>query len=215
MEYQDAKRALKAVYDHSNSDSSIDQRRKTLHVMYGGSWDITSQRIIKTLHRAVAAAAPALRAAPHHKWMETSIGFDASDYPKNMAGVRQLPLLVSPTTANIRLDCILVDGGATLNLISPTAFKKLQIPMSKLATSHPFSGVGLVSVMSHGSISLPVTFGMPENYHTEIVLFNAMEVNLPFNTILGRLTLYQFMVVTHYGYLVLKMMAPNGIIKIR
>jgi hypothetical protein len=47
--------------------------------------------VIKTLHRAVVAVAPTLRAVPHHKWMETSIAFDASDYPKNMSGGRQLP----------------------------------------------------------------------------------------------------------------------------
>jgi hypothetical protein len=49
MEFQDAKRALKEVYGHSDSDSSIDERRKMLHVMYGGSWDITFWRIVKTL----------------------------------------------------------------------------------------------------------------------------------------------------------------------
>jgi hypothetical protein len=47
MEYQDAKRTLKAVYDHSNS--STDEHHKVLHVMFGGSWDITSRRVIKTL----------------------------------------------------------------------------------------------------------------------------------------------------------------------
>jgi hypothetical protein len=40
-------------------------------------------------------------------------------------------------------------------------------------------------------------------------------VNLPFNVILGRHALYQFMVVAHYGYLVLKMPTPNDIIKVR
>jgi hypothetical protein len=35
----------------------------------------------------------------------------------------------------------------------------------------PFSGVGLESIMPHNSISLSVTFGMPENYHTESILF--------------------------------------------
>jgi hypothetical protein len=57
--------------------------------------------------------------------MEMSIGFDASDCPKNMAGVGQLPLLVSPTIANITLYHILVYSGAALNLISLPAFKKL------------------------------------------------------------------------------------------
>jgi hypothetical protein len=59
-----------------------------------------------------------------------------------------------------------------------------------------------------------MTFGTPENYRTESIVFDVSEANLPFNTIIGRLALYQFMVVVHYGYLVLKMLSPHGIIKI-
>jgi hypothetical protein len=55
---------------------------------------------------------------------------------------------------------------------------------------------------------------MPENFHTESVLFDVTEVNLPFNALLGRPALYQFMAVAHYGYLVLKMPSPNDILKI-
>jgi hypothetical protein len=49
-----------------------------------------------------------------------------------MARADQLPLLISLTIINIKLYHVLIDGGAALNLISLTAFKKLQIPMSKL-----------------------------------------------------------------------------------
>jgi hypothetical protein len=128
---------------------------------------------------------PAPGVVPHHKWMETYIGFDASECPKNMVGAGQLPLLVSPTIANIMLYHVLINSGASLNLLSLAAFKKLQVLMSKLAPLCPFSGVGPVSVMSRGSTSLLVTFGMPENYRTESVLL-VVEVNLPFNAILGR-----------------------------
>jgi hypothetical protein len=215
MEFQDAKRALKAVYGHSDSESSDNECRKTLHVMFGGSWAITSRRVIKTLRREVTAAAPAPKAALHRKWMETLIGFDSSDCPKSMAGAGQLPLLVSPTISNVTLYHVLIDGGAALNLISLAAFKKLQIPMGKLQPSRPFSGVGPVSVTPRGCISLPVTFGTAENFRTESVLFDVAEVSLPFNTILGRPALYQFMAVAHYGYLVLKMPSPKGVLMIR
>jgi hypothetical protein len=116
---------------------------------------------------------------------------------------------------NIKLYHVLIDGGAALNLISLTAFKKLQIPMLKLQSSLPFSRVGSVSVMAHGCISLTVIFRMPENFCIESFLFDVVEVNLPFNVILGRPALYQFMAVTHYGYLILKMPSPNGIVRIR
>jgi hypothetical protein len=56
---------------------------------------------------------------------------------------------------------------------------------------------------------------MVENFRTESVLFYIAEVSHPFNAILGRPALYQFMMVAHYGYLVLKMPAPNGVLKIQ
>jgi hypothetical protein len=213
MEFQNTKRVLKAVYNHSASDSSTDEHHKMLHVMYGGSSNITSMCVVKTLHRAVFVPTPNL--APHHKWMETPIGFDTSDYPKNMVKAGLLPLLVPTTIGNVRLYHILVDGGAAPILISLAAYEKLWIPMSRLAPSCPFSGLGPGSIIQCSSISLPMTFGTPENYCMESVVFNITGVNLPFNSILDQLALYQFMAVAHYGYLVLKMSSPKGVIKVR
>jgi hypothetical protein len=69
--------------------------------------------------------------------------------------------------------------------------------------------------MPHGCISLWVTFGTPDNFRTKSILFDVVEVNLPFNAILGRPDLYKFMVVAQYEYLVLKMPPPDGVLKIR
>jgi hypothetical protein len=55
---------------------------------------------------------------------------------------------------------------------------------------------------------------MPEDFRMESVLFDIVEVSLPFNAILGRPALYQFMALAHYGYLVLKMLSLNSILKI-
>jgi ribonuclease HI len=65
-----------------------------------------------------------------------------------------------------------------------------------------------------GSIALPVTFGNEENFHTENVQFDVAEVNLPFNAIIGRPALYRFMAIAHYGYLVLKMPSPAGVLTV-
>jgi hypothetical protein len=215
LEFQDTKRALKAVYSNSDSESSDNEHHKALHTMFRGSWNITSWRVIKTLRREIAATAPAPRAVSHRRWMETPIRFDASDCLKSMVGAGQLPLLVSPTIVNVKLYHVLIDGGVALNLISLATFKKLQIMIGKLQLSYPFSGVGLVLVMPSGCISLPVTFRTAENLHTESILFDVTVVSLLFNAILGRPALYQFMAVTHYGYLVLKMPSPSGVLKIR
>jgi hypothetical protein len=69
--------------------------------------------------------------------------------------------------------------------------------------------------MLGGCISLPVTFMTVESFRTESVIFDVAEVSLPFNIILARPALYQFMAVAHYGYLILKMPSPNGVLRIR
>jgi hypothetical protein len=132
-----------------------------------------------------------------------------------MAGAGILSLITAPVIANMQLHHVLIDGGAGLNVISHAAFKQLQIPASRLGPSRPFSGVGPQSVYPLGSIALSVTFGTKENFRTENVQFDVVEVNLPFNVIIGRPALYRFMAIAHYGYLVLKMPSPAGVLTVR
>jgi hypothetical protein len=56
---------------------------------------------------------------------------------------------------------------------------------------------------------------MEDNFRTENVQFEVSEVNLPFNAIIGILALYRFMAVAHYGYLVLKMPTPVGVLTVQ
>jgi hypothetical protein len=132
-----------------------------------------------------------------------------------MAGAGILPLITAPVIANMRLHHVLIDGGAGLNVISHTAFKQLQILGSRLGPSRPFSEVGPQSVYPLGSIALLVTFGTKENFRIENVQFDVAEVNLPFNAIIGRLALYWFMAIAHYGYLVLKMSSHARVLTVR
>jgi hypothetical protein len=69
LRFQKAKRDLKVIYDHSDSESSDNERCKMLYVMFEGSWDITSRRIVRNLRREVAAGAPIPKVVSHHKWM--------------------------------------------------------------------------------------------------------------------------------------------------
>jgi hypothetical protein len=132
-----------------------------------------------------------------------------------MAGADILPLITTPVIANIKLHHVLINSGAGLNVISHAAFRQLQILGSRLGPSRPFSGVGAQPVYPLGRITLPVTFGTEENFRTENVQFDVAEVNLPFNAIIGRPTLYRFMAIAHYGYLVLKMPSPTGVLTVR
>jgi hypothetical protein len=215
--YQPPARELKTVFSHGCSDDSgDDEHRKKLCVMYGGSWELTSRRDLKALRREVLSVKPEVpRAVPHQRWKSTTITFGPTDCPENMAEAGVLPLITTPVIANIRLYHVLIDGGAGLNVISYTAFKQLQIPESKLTPSRPFSGVGPQPVFPLGSITLPVTFGTEENFCTENIQFDVAEVSLLFNAIISRPALYRFMATAHYGYLVLKMPSPTGVLTVR
>jgi hypothetical protein len=65
-----------------------------------------------------------------------------------------------------------------------------------------------------GSIALPVTIGTEENFRMESIVYDVAEVNLPINAIIGRPALYRFMAIAHYGYLVLKMSSPTGVLTV-
>jgi hypothetical protein len=214
--YQSPEGDLKSVFAGDSDSGDDSDRRKRLYVMYGRSWELTSRRNVKCLRREVLSATPGVpKAASHQWWRSTTISFGASDCPDNMAGGSILPLITAPVIANMRLHHVLIDGGAGLNVISHAAFKQLQIPGSRLGPSRPFSGVGPQPVYPLGSIVLPVTFGTEENFRTENVVFDVAEVNLPFNAIISRSALYQFMAIAHYGYLVLKMLSPTGVLTVQ
>jgi hypothetical protein len=214
--YQSPEGVLKDVFAGDSDSGDDNDHCKKLYVMYGGSWELTFRRNVKSLRREVLLAVPGVpKAAPHQRWRSTTISFGASDCPNNMAGASILPLITAPVIANMRLHHVLIDGGARLNVINHAAFKQLQIPGSRLGHSRPFSGVGPQPVYPLGSITLPVTFGTEENFRTENFQFDVVEVNLPFNAIIGRPALYWFMAIAHYRYLVLEMSSPAGVLTVR
>jgi hypothetical protein len=47
------------------------------------------------------------------------------------------------------------------------------------------------------------------------VTFDVAEIPLPYNSLLGRSTLAQFMVVAHYAYNMIKIPASSGVLTIR
>jgi hypothetical protein len=214
--YQSPEGDLKDVFTGDSNSGDDSNHRKKLYVLYGGSWELTSRRNVKSLRREVMSATLGVpKAAPHQRWRSTTISFGAPDCPDNMAWTGILPLITAPVIANMRLHHVLIDGGAGLNVISHATFKQLQIPGSRLGPSRTFPGVGPQPVYLVGSIALPVTFETKENFRTENVVFDVAEVNLPFNAIIGRPTLYRFMAIAHYGYLVLKMPSPTGVLTVQ
>jgi hypothetical protein len=180
----------------------------------GGASLHSSHRQLKQWAREVNAVEPAVDSWKPLKWYHMPIIFDEEDHPDRTTVVGCLPLLVSPTIHNLKVMKMLVDGGAGLNLISRKVVSKLQIPDEELKTTGTFQGINPGRSCPKGKITLPVTFGGELNYQTERVVFDIVELPLPYNGILGHPALAKFMAASHYAYNTLKMPGPMGIISI-
>jgi hypothetical protein len=64
--YQSPEEDLKDVFTGDSDSGDDSDRRKKLYVMYGGSWELTSRRNVKSLRREVFSVVPGVpKAAPH------------------------------------------------------------------------------------------------------------------------------------------------------
>jgi hypothetical protein len=149
------------------------------------------------------------------KWSTSKIGFDEEDHLTSTKAVGTIPLLCMPTINNIAINRTLIDGGAGLNIISIEVFEKIQVPYHRLMPTRPLFGVTEGSTTPIGRVRLPVTFGTWDNYRTESLDFDVAYIVLPYNAILGYLALARFMVATHHGFNVLKILGTNDMITMR
>ena len=121
---------------------------------------------------------PAREAWKPLKWSRMPIIFDEEDHPGRSTVVGCLPLLLSPIIRNLKVTKILVDGGAGLNLISPTVINKLQKGEEELEVTGTFQGVDPSRSRPKGKITLPITFGGELNYRTEKIVFHVVDLPL-------------------------------------
>jgi hypothetical protein len=66
--YQSPEGDLKDVFTGDSDSGDDSDRRKKLYIMYGGSWELTSHRNVKSLRREVLSATLGVsKAAPHQR----------------------------------------------------------------------------------------------------------------------------------------------------
>ena len=129
--------------------------------------------------REVYSAEPA--APSFLKWSEALITFDHSDHPGRVHRPGKLSLVVDPVVGTKWLTKVLLDGGSSLNILYAETLDAMGIDRSKVRpTGAPFHGV----VPGHravpiGQIDLPVTFGGPANFRTEVLTFDVVGFHGP------------------------------------
>jgi hypothetical protein len=120
-------------------------------------------------------------------WSSTLITFDRGDPTPNVPQPGSYPLLVDPIVGNKRLSKVLMDGASSLNILYVETLDAMGIPRSKLRTSiFPFLGiVPGMRAYPMGNIELLVTFGDRNNFHTETLIFEVVNIEISYYTILG------------------------------
>jgi hypothetical protein len=83
--------------------------------------------------------------------------------------------------AEVRLTKVLIDGGSGLNLIFASILTKMGLDFTDMLvpSKSPFYGI-VPGNTAHplGTVVLPITFGMRENYHTEFIKFEVANFDL-------------------------------------
>ena len=125
-------------------------------------------------------------------------------------------MVLDPIIDGYHLTCILMDGGSSLNLIYQDTIRKMGIDPSRISWSNTtFKGViPGVEARCKGSLVLEVTFGSPDNFRSEELLFKIAYFRRGYHALLGRTTFARFNAVPHYAYLKLKMPGPCGVITV-
>ena len=156
---------------------------------------------------------PAVQKPLRHS--EVPITFSREDQWTSFSELGKFPLILDLVVAGSILTRVLIDGGSDLNLIFMSTITKMGLNISdKLKPSKaPFYGIvpGNASIPI-GIVVLPVTFGTPDNYRTELIEFEVADFESSCHAILGRPALAKFMVVPHYVYLLLKMPGKTAVL---
>jgi hypothetical protein len=100
---------------------------------------------------------------------------------------------------------VLVDRGIAVDIIFAKAFRKIQEQDDKIHdATHPLCGFGGRQIVALGKITMPITFGYVHNTRTEQVVFDIIDMEYPYNAIIGRGTPNAFESILHPTYMCMK-----------
>lgn len=134
-----------------------------------------------------------------------------------MSNAEHYPLVLDPTIMGMTIKRVLIDRGAGLNIIFADTLRKIGMDFAELLTPTDVPFYGIVpgkAAMPLGQITLPVTFGSPENYRMEFIKFEVADFEPAYHAIFGRPAMVKFLAIPHYPYLLLKMPGPNGVLSL-
>jgi hypothetical protein len=144
------------------------------------------------------------------KWSHILITFSQEDlqlkdYPHNDA------MVISCVIKGFPVHNVLEDTCSAADIIFAKAFRQMQQLEDKIHdVTHPLCGFRGRQIVALGKITIPVTFGYVHNTRTEQVVFDIIDMEYPYNAIIGRGTLNAFEAILHPTYLCMKIPSEQG-----
>jgi hypothetical protein len=122
------------------------------------------------------------------RWSEQPITFSRADHWVHIPDPGSYPLVIEPIVEGTMLPQTHIDGGSGLNVIFVDTLKKMDFDFKRLTEcDEPFFGIVPGKAADHmGRVSLPVTFGTEENFHTKYLSFEVVDFKSSYHAILGR-----------------------------
>jgi hypothetical protein len=194
---------------HNNQAVAPSAMKLVLPITCGSSSELGNKKQKKEAQRRVqhvGVEGPFIKS----KWSHIPIIFSqedlqVKDYPHNDA------MVISCVIKGFLVHNVLVDTGSATDIIFAKALRQMQEPENKIHdATHPLCGFGGRHIMALGKITVPVTFGYVHNTRTEQIVFDIVDMEYPYNAIIGRGTLNAFEAILHPAYLCMKIPSEQG-----
>ena len=114
------------------------------------------------------------------------ITFSREDQWTSFSEPEKFPLVLDPVVAGSILTRVLIDGGSGLNLIFMNTITKMGLDIFDTLKPSKALFYGIVPGNAStpiGTMVLPVTFGTPDNYRTELIKFEVADFESSYHAI--------------------------------
>jgi hypothetical protein len=184
----------------SHQATSLSATKLVLPITGGSSFEPANKKQKKEAQRRVQhirVQGPFIKS----KWSHVPITFSQEDlqlkdYPHNDA------MVISCVIKGFLVHNILVDMGGAADIIFTKAFRQMQEQDDKIHdATHPLCGFEGKQIVALEKITMLITFGYVHNAKMEKVVFYIVDMNYPYNAIIGRETLNAFEAILHPIYL--------------
>ncbi|XP_063947567.1 uncharacterized protein LOC135152128 [Daucus carota subsp. sativus] len=192
-----------------NDDKRTQPRGPVINVISGGPTAAgTSSNSRKAYAREVMNI---VGEPPKRAKIDYTMAFDNIDLEK-VKFPHDDPLVITPVIGNSSVKRVLVDNGASVDILFYDAYEKMGYSDTQLTPSDmPIYGFNNVETKIEGMIQLPVTMGTEPRQATCMVNFLVVKASSTYNAILGRTGIYAFKAIPSTYHMKIKFPTWNGI----